>query len=517
MLTNFSIRRVYRNFLEIAVLLALFSGCNRQAQIQDKNRVLPFAATPAVEDSYPAVQIDNQYNQQNADPKIELDPNDTIITLVNANLDFERNDEQIIAVQTRNKLNSRIRIIIAGFDKATNGYREAVQIETHSTNARAFHLTLVDLIGDHLKEIYCRGTNGAGEQTLDVYRKSVSPTGFGLSFSSICALNTDGTMEILEVERSAEYLAGKANGESYPIITLTQDTNSKNLMDLVQTTYRWDFTAGTYVFDRIEKIPGKKIQKEQLSELYRKGSRAFEDHLSGSWYLHDEKTKGKSEGIVAVNFDVSGRRFSIYTGEVQEVYTWFSTFKRLPTRVELNGGNELVPFMRKQLTVEVREIDAIQIVGNDSWAGTYKRIDPAMLNSLTKGSLQTDAISDQIPVLSGRYASDTGEEILFNEPSFTLAENGSKLSGGYSVYLANVVILELKVIDEAGLVVDDRRYRIEYSEEQRDDKIFRTIFLYPGIIGIYGFEPVSEEHIRFEQIESLDTEEEVVLRAIGYS
>ena len=494
--------------LKILILIFLISaasGCRRQTPTQEQESTIPFTATES--GTVSTEKVDDQFDQQNPAAKIPLDSADMLITIVDANLDFERNDEQLLAVKARNQSNSKIRIIIAAFDNAKNDYRKAEEIETNSTNARAFNLSLVDLIGDHVLEIACRGMNEAGEQTMDVYRKSISPNASGIYYSQICKLAIKGTIEPVEIGRSAEYREGNANGLSFPIITLAQDENSKNLLDLIQSTYFWNHSLNSYELDHVEKIAGKKVQKEQLAELYRQPAMEFESHLHGSWYLVEEKPTPITERLTALNFDTTYRRFSIFNGEIQEVYSWNNTFKRLAYRIELNGVNELVPYMVRQLTIEVKEIDTIQVIGkNEPWAGTYKKINQAMLNTLTKGSIRSDGLPEDAPFLEGHYLSDTGSEFFFNEPQFTLIGNDEELSGGFSIYEANATVLELKVLDKAGLVADSRRFKLDYSEEKRDDKIFRTLFLTPGIIGIYGFEPTSEEFVRFEQIESVDSE-----------
>ena len=493
---------------KILILLFLVSvapGCRRQNPALEQEGIFPFTPTESVAASIE--KVDDQYDQQNPEAKISLDSADILITIVDANLDIERNDEQLLAVKARNHLNSKIRIIIAAFDPAKNAYRKAEEIETNSTNARAFNLSIIDLIGDHVLEIACRGMNEAGEQTMDVYRKSISPTASGIYYSQICKLAINGTIEFVEVDRNAKYREGIANGRSFPIITLTLDENSKNLLDLIQSTYYWDQTLSSYELDHVEKKAGKKVQKEQLADLYRQRATAFETHLHGSWYLVEEKTTPISENLTALNFDTTYRRFSMFNGEIQEVYSWSNTFKRLSNRIELNGVNELVPYMGRQLTIEVREIDTIQVIGkNEPWVGTYKKINQAMLNTLTKGSIGSELLREVTPFLEGHYLSDAGSDFFFNEPQFTLKGNDDDLSGGFSIYNANATVLELKVLNKAGLVVDSRRYKLDYSEEKRDNKIFRTLHLTPGIVGIYGFEPTSEEFVRFEQIESVDPE-----------
>ena len=427
-------------------------------------------------------------------PWITISDADSFLSLHNINLDLGKDDEQVLAVKSRSSAESPIRILVVAYDKVWNRYRTVYEAKTQAVNVRAFTVEFIDLVGDHNLEILCKGMTVEGELSLDVFRKVPSPSGVGLYYESICQITLDGTIEIPEIERSGAYQLGHSNGKSYPIITLTPDTESENIMDLIQRTYNWRFTESRYMLEKQEQLAGEQIQKEQLRALYRRNAKAFEDFLAGSWYQTDGL---ETSHTVILHFEPERRVFTYFTGELQEVYIWDVTYKRLMNRVELNGKNELVPFIRKQFYVQVDDLEKIRVIGSDSWFGSYRK--------LPEGFMPTP-LSDgkELPDLVGQYVSDLGDILDFDYPRFELMQNEKKSAGGYSLYYAGPLVLELKLINETGIVSGSRRFRLQYVEEQRDDKVFRTLFLFPGIIGMYGFEDTENTFIRYEQIVAVE-------------
>jgi hypothetical protein len=434
-------------------------------------------------------------------PLIDIGPSYTLVGLANINFDLERNEEQVLAVRDKNAADSQIQIMVAAYDNVLEKYRIVFEEYILAVNQRTLNLSFLDIVGDHNLEIICRGMDLNGDQTLDIFHRTAAPSGFGLYYSNIFSVAISGSIEFIELERSGAYQVGQSNGESFPIVTQAQDEASENILDLVQTTYYWRFTDNSYVEGKIEKIPGEEVEQQQLKELYRKNAAAFADFLYGNWYLADAAGEAVA-GTVILHFNTANSSFTYYTGGLQESYDWISTYKVLVSRVEINGENELVPFIRKQFYLQVESLDSVRIRGNDPWSGLYRRLSDQIARSLTSQK----TAEDYFPELSGLFYSDSGVELLFEGTTFRLVEAGKVLQGGYAMYSAAGPVLELRIIDGAGLISDSRRYSFTYNEERRDDKVFRTLSLVPGIVGIYGFEATADISLRYEQIVSADDE-----------
>jgi hypothetical protein len=432
--------------------------------------------------------------------KIPLARGMTLVGLDNENFDLERNEEQVIALKDSQNPDSPIKVQVAAYDGVLESYQMVFESETSAVNPKAFAFTFLDIVGDHNIEIICRGMDAEGRQTLDVFHRTNAPTGFGLYFRSIFSIALNGAIEIKELNREGPYQVGVADGVSFPIITQSPDEESENTMDLVERTYYWLFSENAYVIGNVEKIPGKDIEQKQLKELFWKNAAAFAEFLQGNWYLVDE---GSGGDISILNFDERRKTFTFFSGDLQESYKWELTTKLVYNRVVIKGINELVSFISRQFSVQVIDLDTIEIRPTDPAQGTYQRLPAHMAEALSSPS----ADNREIPQLSGFYFSDVGNELYFEDSYFQLKEGDAIVQGGYAVYFAGSQVLELRVLNNAGLVVESRRYKIDFSQEMQEDKVYRTLYLVPGVVGIYGFEATEDNYIQYEQIEAVNTEE----------
>jgi hypothetical protein len=479
-------------------LTSCFEQPSSESGVADTSAVRP-ALTGS--DSPAAEELDGEQGSESVVPLVDTE-GATIVTMVNLNFDLERNEEQVLVVKDPLDTTAPLRVIVAAYDTVLQTYRIVYQEKTAAVNQRAFGLSFMDVVGDHNLEIICRGMDGDGRQTLDVFHRTTAPSGFGLYYKNIFTHSLNGSIEIRVLERSGAYQVGQANGVSFPIITQTHDAESENILDLLQRTFYWHFSEDSFIEGKVERILGEEIEQQQLRELYRRNAQAFSEFLEGSWYLADDGSD-ESIGTIILHFDGGTESFTYYTGELQEAYRWISTYKVLMSRVEINGENELVPFILKQFYVQIESLDTVRIRGNDPWQGLYSRLSPKIARSLASGP----RVKTVFPELAGYYYSDDGNELLFEGNSFTLVEAGRVLQGGYALYDAGVPVLELRIISSTGLVAESRRYRLDFTEESRDNRVFRTLFLVPGIVGIYGFEAVEDTYTRFEQIETIESSE----------
>ncbi len=482
-----------------AVFVVLAAACSSKRGAAPVERQASVrAATPVVEESgaprdFPsAPSVQEVYR-----PRVPLDSADAAVGVYNVNLDLETSEEQVLLLKRNRDAGAPVRVAVVVYDPLVEGYLVSFEAETLATNTRSVELSFIDMVGDHSLEIVCRGMDAQGRQTMNIYRKAASPRGFGLYFESIFAIAVDGTIEIEQVERSEAYRGGFANGESFTVKTLRTPEDSRNLLDLIENRYFWRFADRKYVMGREERIPGEAVEQAQLRDLYRSGATAFETFLHGAWFLE----QGEPEGQAYLYFEPLSKQFTFYAGDVQEVYEWSATYKILVNQVELAGINELIPYIRKNLYVQVTGIDTIRLLGSDPWRGSYRRIRETAL--LRESDLVDDA--GVAIELRGSYLSDVGERLVFRGNEFELEEAGVTLRGFFSIYSVGVPILELKIRERSGVIVESRRYRMTYEEESRDNRVYRTILLEPGVIGVYGFEATGDGYTRYEQIEQIDS------------
>ncbi|MEW5816119.1 MAG: pallilysin-related adhesin [Spirochaetota bacterium] len=518
------------NFLKILIVSILWcifflyvaGGCknniNNREPVEMAKTIVPKGGHRTLSDSEFSDSVTEGLSREVATPKAEISPNDILLQVINANLDLDPNEEQILVLKERENPDAMIRISVVDFDTVRNIYKMTWQGMTNANNLRTFNVSLGDIVGDHNLEIICYGMNNNGESTLNVFRKTHAPNGIGLFYTSISEIIAGGAIEIQEQERSQAYKLGQKNDISFPIVTYSHDLESDNIMDLIKSTYYWKYQSNSYVKVKEEKIPGKKIEEKQLEDLFfSKDENAFEEFLDSPWYRVTNNNANPSD-VKAISdiflFEPQNRQISLYSGDIQEVYNWKSSHRtRIANSLYIVCQNDFVPFIGKQISIYVLSLDTIQITISDTdfmkdtnqWDGTYNRLTRVLQKSL-KPELKP-AESFTASELSGKYSSDTGDEIFFDFPNFIFIEGNIELKGGYSVYSIGDQILELKVLKKNGLLEEKRRYKLNYKKVRTENKIIHTCTLLRGNVGIYGFEPTSDKAITFEQIETVDDQQ----------
>jgi hypothetical protein len=492
----------------LLILLGTIWGCdlfkeNNQSEMGTR-RIVPEVA----DESSPGGTDANGVTAETLEltPKVPLDDSEKLIRVINTNLDLDTNDEQILVLREKEDPRASLKLAVIDYDPIRTTYSRTWESLTNATNLRLLDISLKDVVGDHNLEIVCRGMNDSGELTLDLFRKTPSPTGLGLYFTEILRIVADGSIEIDEVERSEGYRLGQKNGPSFVIYAYSRDAESENILDKVKRTYYWQYQQNRYVLTNKERLPGAVIEEKQLEELFSDPSvEAFEAFLAGPWYLAG--TDGREEILL---FLPEQRRISVYSGDVQEVYIWQASFRSLSNRLLVFGANESIESIVRRFNVEAVSLDTIDvsILGSEQWDrsfGRYFRLNEELQQDLlSKDQRRVDADGIQ---LNGLYQSGAGIEIIFEPPYFTWIEEGHDFAGGFTVIHLNQDVLYLQGMDDNGLPTDTATYIMEYSKKQEGTYLYRTMTLVPGKLSVHGATPTSETRIVFEQLEILDEDQ----------
>jgi hypothetical protein len=492
----------------ILLLLAVLSGCdmfeeNNEAEVGSR-RIVP----EVTDESGPVPGNRSGVTAETLEltPKVPLDDTEKLIRVINTNLDLDTNDEQILVLRQKEDPQAPLKLAVIDYDPIRTTYSRTWESLTNATNLRLLDISLKDVVGDHNLEIVCRGMNDMGELTLDLFRKTPSPTGLGLFFTEILRIVADGSIEIDEVERSEGYRLGQKNGPSFVIYAYSQDAESENILDKVKRTYYWQYQQNRYVLTSKEQLPGAVIEEKQLEELFSDPSvEAFEAFLSGPWYLAG--TDGQEEILL---FLPEQRRISVYSGDVQEVYNWQASFRSLSNRLLVFGANESIESIVRRFNIEVVSLDTIDvsILGAEQWDryfGRYFKLSEELqqvLLSKDKNRIDADRIQ-----LNGLYQSGAGIEIIFEPPYFTWIEEERDFAGGFTVIHLDQDVLYLQGMDDNGLPTTTATYIMEYSEKQEETYLYRTMTLIPGKLSVHGVTPTSEARIAFEQLEILEEDQ----------
>ena len=486
------------------LLAVLVAGCTARTPEPDPEELSRTVVPSPKEQQIPVLEGADGVDEPDpaAELRVPLDRDETLIEVINANLDLDTIDEQIVILKKKGEAESPIHVAVVDFDSVRDRYTRSWESATQATNPRTFNLTLKDIVGDHNLDLVCRGTRTTGELTLDVFRKTPSPSGLGLYFAAICQIVADGSIEIQEAERSEGYQLGQKNGPSFPIFAYTQDKSSSNVLDLVRHSYYWKYQQNRYELTKVEKVPGEVVKEQQLAELFSsKSVGAFERYLDGPWYR--PKTAEAEEEMIL--FLPAEKLISIYSGDTQEIYQWQESYRMLSNRLTIVAENESIQSLNKRIFVEVKGSNSINVtvIGSESWdssSGTYVKLNEDLQRQLLAGRKKLKETQDEVH-LAGLYRSQAGAQIIFEPPRFTWLEGDKVYSGGFTMFSAGGLVLYFKGLNENGLPTGDRVFAVKYSEATEGDRKVHTLVLTPGRLSVHGVEPGTGDELVFQQVE----------------
>ncbi|MDR2701112.1 MAG: pallilysin-related adhesin, partial [Spirochaetaceae bacterium] len=176
--------------------------------------------------------------------------------------DYEGNsyEEQVIAYRRLQEIDTPIFITYVRYDESRDTYYRAWEASTATTRPGTVFLYSEDLIGDGGICILISGMNGAGEQTLTIFRKADDPQ--LEPFSKIAEFLIEGSIAVEELSSSRN-----PRGRSLSIAAYGRDYESANIMDQIEVTYTFNQINGLYEQSRVVKIPGSQIEQRKLKEL----------------------------------------------------------------------------------------------------------------------------------------------------------------------------------------------------------------------------------------------------------
>ena len=435
---------------------------------------------------------------------VPLQGDDYVIQALDTNLDIDQLDEQIIVFKKKNDPEDRIQIMVVDFDTVRNTYVPVWIGKTLATNNRNFTLYTADVLGDHVPEIICMGRNNKGEQTLDIFRKTLPPQGLGLYYTSIFSQSSTGSIEIQEQPRSEAYRLLQKNDPSFPIFVFNRDPESSNFMDLIKFTYYWNQREQHYVLGGEEKVPGQIQAEKQLAELFAKDADAFEQFLFGPWYRISTGVKNPPTSLQQemVYFDPLSRRIVFYNNEMQEILVWRSSYRTIYKGLYINTHNEAIPSIQKQISISVVGMDTVELQVrsiDDTWSSTYKKLSKELQNRYISARIPKITLS---PIqLEGTFKNQEGIEIAFKGNSFILIENEKRSSGVYTLYsFQEHTILELKGLKPNGLSEFLRSYSVLLQEEKKSPQIIRNLILTPVKVEVSKVIEQGGDSLRLYQI-----------------
>jgi hypothetical protein len=366
-------------------------------------------------------------------PVLELSDGEVQISTISEDFDGDGADEQIIVYRNLLEKDNPIYITFIDYDEERKMYKRLWNVPTEATKPGTLSLFSIDLTGDHIDEFIVTGMNQQDEQILMALKfnreKNALPP-----YKKIAGIKIDGTISVLETERSQAYQLGFAGGVSFTITDRGRDVSSGNALDQIENTYAYNPVRGEYEKIRTTKIPGAQIEARRLHELLSGNKNAFEQFIDGLWY------QVSGDGTVDVDqyiyFDTTNREVIFSSGDTQQVYAWQSSY---PTRYGLyiSSQNISVPTLNRKINLELESLDSVRvkisedvrmrIVMNAPWDGSYRKV-----NALHNANKKAVSVP---PYIDAAYNSPMGRIIFLPDGAYKIELNGNNRDGKYSFFM----------------------------------------------------------------------------------
>jgi Pallilysin beta barrel domain len=489
------------------VLASVLCGCQRLANGRTSPRVIvPTVPGEASRGSAQASAGNSLLAPAMPQPRITIDPRDTVLQVINAGLRRAAEEEQVIAVKRMAEVDSPVRLLVVDVDPERGTYYfQSWESSTNATDNRIFSLAVKDLLGEHDLQIVASGMNKDGKLTLDIFRRAKSLLGNELVYKPICQIVADD-IHVAESDRPDSYANDPKNGVSFPIETYFRDPDSQNVTDLVKITYQWNSEEGRYVPGAPEKIPGEKAAQAQLGKLFNSTDpNSFEDFLDGSWVdvEPDAAHPGRERYASILSFDPRQRKIAVSSGDTQEVYTWRVTARTIYNSAYLIGDNETVPQISRTFIVTATSAVTLSIAvqGNDSPDRppvTYTRISDELQAKLLARPGAPASLHP--PNLEGEYSGPKGLSLDFQNARLQWKDSGRTRSAEYVLFpLSGRIILTVRFLEDNRASAQDRSWTVDFKEVKDPSRILRTLTLSPVQLTVRGYEDAVGDTISVQQ------------------
>ncbi|GHU80771.1 hypothetical protein FACS189468_1470 [Spirochaetia bacterium] len=441
-----------------------------------------------------------------ANTKVALNEGETIITILTGDFDGDPQDEQIIAYRNLQEIDTPVFITYIDFDETLGGDSRIWSAPTAVTRPGTVTLYSEDLIGDGGICILVAGMNGAGEQTLTIFRKNgysqFPDDGQRLPlyepFSKVAEFLIEGSIAVQEAERPQSYKLGQSRGQSFAIAAYGRDYESSNFLDQVEITYTYNPVNGLYEQTKILRVPGSQIEQRRVRELLSGNSGQFEEFIDGLWY-HEGSFEGKPEKRQYIYFDAANREVIFYIDDSQEVFVWQNSSATRYGLHILSRNTSLTNF-RRTLNIELESLESIRLrvfedvylrIGpSAAWDGSYRkaRADEALMQGKRVP-----------PYLEAVYSGPAGRIAFSENGSYELYAAGIIQKGRYVFFgLGQDELLELRPLDPPGLTRETFRVSRSSAEGANEPFPAAELTLVRIRIGTKGIQELHEASFSFQ-------------------
>ena len=490
-----------RLLILISTVLILSAGCKKESTVTVPPGGTTLSPRNSIENGINKKEEDNITEQKSFLPLISPGENYNVQNILDINLDDDTTDEQIILALPLQKPESVLELMIISTSGSENNQYEVVWKKSLITRTLTNTvLKAEDLIGNGRKDIIVSGFDKNGRHITQIF--GVPKYGKITNYTNIFSMVVKGNIDIIKTDRSSLYYSGKRSGEPYSITVQQQDTESDNLLDIIETYWEWEPKLFRYVKSDVKNIKAEKILGDKIKKVYSGNVDIFENYLKGAWY---KESGGSSDNVSMVFFDPENREIIFYNRSIEELFDWGTSHRTTAKRLYTKIFNNVVSSIYEILSVNAESWDKLELKRTSSdWDGTYRRLDESM--QLIKNANSTlPSLLKKLP-LNGLWSSPDGSELFFDIPEISWTRKGKTRSGTASLFsLNNKLILQILYTKPNGEFEDTENWLINYEEDKNENRIIRSLSLLPVTLTVESVKPTGKEQINFEQIEILSS------------
>ncbi|MBN2873490.1 MAG: pallilysin-related adhesin [Spirochaetales bacterium] len=452
-------------------------------------------------------QVEDALANLRKSSSIDLEPNETLIDLYTASIDFDDEEEQILVVRDSDDPDGALGIVIADYSSVQKRWSRSWKGSTLVSKIKTFQVSVNDLIGDHNVTIVCSGMNDANEQTMTIFWQADAPSQESDSLFAKIFEQSGSAVLVESVERPDSYKLGQSNADSWPVSVWRADLDSGNYLDQIKETWRWNYAEKMYSLSSTERIPGASIARKMAESILDGSAATFESFLDGTWYK--DSYDPLSPSALFITFQAREGTVLFSGDNLIEVYEWENSNS---TRYGLYiaSRNQSVRNLRRLMDIELASTDSVNVrVFQDyrikadiagKWDGRYRRLSSEIAKSFRK---QPSTASPSSLELRGEYESDDGTILSFTGDRYEYTGSSYSERGIFTVFeLSGATILDARITeDDSGTSVRKSWIVTVETSTSAGDTGVQTIELQEARIGMQGIEPVQVPPVLYRKRE----------------
>ncbi len=311
---------------------------------------------------------------------IPLLSTETLISALTLDFDGDNLDDQVVAVYKAGSEN--LYLIVGLYNSVSNSYERVAEISTEISRERTFSFNALDMVGNHRNVLVYQGVDSSGDSVMKIYMCSREKNSVALN--KIGDFKSDGTIFILQTERSEAYELSQTRGQSFSVWVYSTDKTDEQktssvAIGQIQTEYVWNEEEQKYTQGRQIRVTGSRLAARELARIQNGNVATFAEYLDGLWY----KTSSTDESASYIYFNYGTKEVIFLSNDTEGVYSWENSSLRR-SGIYLTLVNSIISSMKRRLDIMLTGVNEVYIrvhedVGllikeNNHWDGTYKKM-----------------------------------------------------------------------------------------------------------------------------------------------